>query len=386
MYSFLLTKDMHVRTRVNKISPVPCIVALSEDALYQNLQTKQDSTSNIIIIDARLELNLISLLHKLSTDYPASRIAVLFKHAEGTALLYPFHDYSRHLVSMTLHEVMYGHHLQDFFSQSKDGDTHNLCTQPTVRYPHNKTAATISALIGSSPLMEKVRQDILLFAPLPDPVHIHGESGSGKEICANLLHEYSQKQGSLVSINCAQMQGSLVDAQLFGWEKGSFTGAVKSEQGIFEAAHRGCIFFDELQELPLSTQAELLRVLETKKYSRLGSTQQEYSSFRFISASHMSLEELLEQKRLRNDLYYRITGCHLHIPPLRRHPEDIPELCHFFFRRRTTEMKDLRPGDMEKLMAYSWPGNVRQLFSVLRQAQIYSHGKDTISIPDSVLV
>jgi two-component system nitrogen regulation response regulator NtrX len=209
---------------------------------------------------------------------------------------------------------------------------------------------------------------------------IRGESGTGKELVAQALHNRSpRKNRPFITVNCAAISRELVESELFGHEKGSFTGADSRRLGRFEAADGGTIFLDEIGDMALETQAKVLRVLQEKKLERVGSTQSIEVDVRVISATHRDLESEVKDDEFREDLYYRLKVVELELPPLRERTEDIPALSHRFLEqvaeRLDREPKPLSPEALATLTRHSWPGNVRELRNVLEQAAVLASGE-----------
>jgi transcriptional regulator with GAF, ATPase, and Fis domain len=235
-------------------------------------------------------------------------------------------------------------------------------------------------MIGKSAIMQKVFDVIQKAAKSETPVIIYGESGTGKELVARAIHELGKrKEGSFVQFNCAALNEALLESELFGHIKGAFTGAYRHRQGRFEAADGGDIFLDEIGDVPLSIQVKLLRVLETKQFEHVGDDRPISVDVRVITATNKNLEELIAQKRFRDDLYFRINVFPIHLPPLRKRSEDIPLLVNTFIRRmRSRTGKDisrLTPAAMERFMQYHWPGNIRELKSALEFAFVIAEGE-----------
>ena len=222
-------------------------------------------------------------------------------------------------------------------------------------------------LIGNSPEMQRLREDIRYLADTDSPVLIHGETGSGKEVVARCLHEAGQRaKGNFVPVNSAAIPENLMEAELFGNEAGAFTGAGSLRIGRIEHAHQGSLFLDEIESMPLSLQSKLLRALEYKTIERLGSNRQIPVDIRIISASKADLLEEAQQGRFRQDLFYRLNVTELFLPPLRDRSEDIPLLFEVFldqFRRDRGEEESIHLSQSETrmLLEYDWPGNVREL-------------------------
>ncbi|HJY65059.1 MAG TPA: sigma-54 dependent transcriptional regulator [Ignavibacteria bacterium] len=225
-----------------------------------------------------------------------------------------------------------------------------------------------SQLLGESIQIVELRSLIRQVAPTDVTVLITGESGSGKEVVANEIHGHSKRAGKpFITVNCGAIPEGLIESELFGHVKGSFTGAIETRKGYFEAAGGGTIFLDEIGELPLATQVKFLRVIETGEFMKVGSTKTERVDVRIIAATNKSLENLISSNSFREDLYYRLRSINIFIPPLRERKEDILLLFrHFadsFCRKNNISFKGISPGASEFLTNYNWPGNVRQLLN-----------------------
>jgi transcriptional regulator with GAF, ATPase, and Fis domain len=242
-------------------------------------------------------------------------------------------------------------------------------------------------LIGDSPALQQVRAQVARVARRPGTVLIVGESGVGKELVAAALHRGSDRaDGPLVTLNCAALPASLVDAELFGHEKGVYTGADRARPGCFRQADEGTLFLDEIGELPLETQAKLLRVIEGKAFRPLGAENEVRVDVRVIAATNRDLEAMVREKRFREDLYFRL-GIPIKVPPLREHAEDIPALVEHFLRPLALEYRRplrLAPAALARLERYPWPGNVRQLRAVLERA-VAMTDKETLEAHDLCL-
>jgi len=234
-------------------------------------------------------------------------------------------------------------------------------------------------LEGQSESIRRVRELIGLAAPSKSTVLITGETGTGKEIVAELIHRTSPRtSGPLVRMNCAALPENLIESELFGHEKGAFTGADRTRAGRFEVADGGTLFLDEVSEMSWAAQARLLRVLQAGEFERLGSSQMRRTDVRVIAATNQDLRALAQQKRFREDLYYRLHVIEIQIPPLRERREDIPILVRSTLERLALEAKQMVPELSERVerafAAYSWPGNVRELEHVIEHAFILSRG------------
>jgi two-component system response regulator HydG len=239
--------------------------------------------------------------------------------------------------------------------------------------------------------VKELLETVALVAPSEATVLISGESGTGKELIANALHQNSPRQDHpLVKINCAALPQTLLESELFGHEKGAFTGAVKRRQGRFQAAHMGTIFLDEIAEMAPSTQAKVLRVIQEQEFQPVGSSQTVKVDTRLIAATNKNLDQETEQGRFREDLYYRINVVNVTVPALRHRREDIALLADYFLKKYVEKnrrsIKGFAPKAMDWLLRYSWPGNVRELENAVERAVIMERG-DLITLselPDTI--
>jgi transcriptional regulator with PAS, ATPase and Fis domain len=218
------------------------------------------------------------------------------------------------------------------------------------------------------------------------PVLITGESGTGKELIARAVHHYSTRTGKpFIDVNCAALPEHLMESELFGYEKGAFSGAEGMKPGLFEAAHTGTLFLDEIGELDSRMQAKLLRVLDGQPYYRLGGSRKVVVDVRIVAATNLSLEEAVLSGKFRRDLYHRLDAYHLHVPPLRERVEDIGPLCRWFLRESHLTLSD---ESLSVLEDYSWPGNIRELRNSLNKAAMFAPGPqiEPADLPIAVLV
>lgn len=235
----------------------------------------------------------------------------------------------------------------------------------------------LDSLIGSSKAFRSVVEDIQIVAPLDCAVLIQGETGTGKEVVARAIHDNGPRRNRpFIAINCAAIPAALLESELFGHEKGAFTGAVSQTIGRFHAANGGTLFLDEIGDLPLELQPKLLRVLQEQQFERLGSTRATYVDVRIVAATNLHLREMVIDKQFRADLYYRLNVFPIVMPSLRDRKEDIPLLVYYFLERlgpRLGKLINRVPGELlEQLMEYHWPGNIRELHNFVERAMITS--------------
>jgi len=239
---------------------------------------------------------------------------------------------------------------------------------------------TIEEIIGENSGLQNVMEMAKQVAPLDNSVLILGETGTGKEVIANMIHFASpRKDGPFIKVNCGAIPEGLIDSELFGHEKGAFTGAVAEKRGRFERADGGTIFLDEIGELPLQAQVRLLRVIQNREIERVGGTKMIPVNIRVIAATHRNLENMISNHQFREDLWYRLNAFPIIIPPLRQRSEDIPALTRHLVARKSKELRihtppAIAPGALQRLMNYAWPGNVRELENLVERELIRHRG------------
>jgi DNA-binding NtrC family response regulator len=236
-------------------------------------------------------------------------------------------------------------------------------------------------IIGKTPQMLEIFHKIQDVAKANILVLVTGETGTGKELVADAIHYSGPRRNEpLVKINCASLSDALVESELFGHEKGAFTTAITQKKGKFELANRGTLFLDEIGEMPIHMQAKLLRVLDDGSFDRVGGMRTIYTDVRIICATNKNIHQELKEKRLREDLFYRIKAASIHLPPLRERKDDIPLLADYFVRRscrrNNKKIVDLSKKSHKILRAFNWPGNVRELMHVIDQAVVFCKGKE----------
>ena len=238
-------------------------------------------------------------------------------------------------------------------------------------------------IIGKSEVMQNIYDLISQVAPTDSTVLITGESGTGKELIAQAIHGNSQRcYMPFIAVSCGALPDSLLESELFGYEKGAFTGADHTKKGRFEMADKGTLFLDEIGDISLKTQVDLLRVLQQKSFSRLGGQAEITVDVRILAATNRDLKKAIAEKKFRDDLFYRLNVISINIPPLRERKDDIPLLANTFIRRYSKEMNKellkIAPSALKLLMDYDWPGNVRELENVIERALVIGRGKEIV--------
>jgi formate hydrogenlyase transcriptional activator len=264
---------------------------------------------------------------------------------------------------------------------SLDGGLEIVAINQLNRFRSNdqlRQEAAFNGIIGTSPSLKFVLAEVERVAPTSSAVLVLGETGTGKELIARAIHNLSARHGGpFVKVNCAAIPLDLLESELFGHEKGAFTGAIAQRIGRFEMADSGTLFLDEIGDLPLALQPKLLRVLQEQEFERLGSGRTHRVNVRVVTATHRDLYEMVAQKEFRSDLYYRLNVFPIELPPLRERVEDIPQLIsHFvkdFSRRMDKPVRFIPPETIAALSSYCWPGNVRELQNLIERAVIRSN-------------
>lgn len=347
----------------------------------------EDQSPGVVVLDVRLasESGLDYLPSLVSRENPPVVIIVTAHGSERTAV----------------QAIKLGAY--DYLSKPFDVDelrilvknaaeTHSLRAENTKLRRELAATGTFGQLIGSSPAMETVYSLIGRVAPTEVNVLLTGESGTGKEMVAREIHSRSRNpSGPFVSVNCAAMPGELIESELFGHEKGAFTGASGRRVGKFEAANGGTLFLDEIGDMSQPTQAKVLRVIEEKTFQRLGSNETLSTEARIISATNKALEKEVELGRFREDLYYRLCVVRIVLPPLRDRKTDIPALAHAFCERFSlaykTKLQKLSKDALKALLEYDWPGNARQLRNCIERAVVLTDSEEISvdALPEEIL-
>jgi formate hydrogenlyase transcriptional activator len=263
--------------------------------------------------------------------------------------------------------------------------TEKLYLEDEIRLDHN-----IGDMVGEGPAFQSVLKGVQTVAPSDATVLILGETGTGKELVARAIHKSSHRsKGSFVKVNCAAIPASLLESELFGHEKGAFTGAAGQRIGRFELAHQGTLFLDEIGEMPLELQPKLLRAIQDHEFERVGGNRTIRSDIRLVAATNRDLKAMVEENRFRADLYYRLHVFPINVPPLRERPEDIPLLTRFFVQKYASRMnrgiERIPTAVMEALARYNWPGNIRELQNVIERSVLLTTGSAlSLAMPEVI--
>jgi two-component system response regulator AtoC len=335
----------------------------------------KETNPDLVIMDVRMpELDGIEALSKLKVSSPKTSVLIMtafgssnnaIRAMELGAFDYITKPFELDKISHTVKRVI---------------EYRDLTSEVQVLRDEISSLVQTERIVGNSPAMQEVYKTVGKVAKADATVLITGESGTGKELVAEALHYNSNRRsGPIVKVSCAALPETLLEAELFGHEKGSFTGAMTQRRGRFEMADKGTIFLDEIGEMSLPMQTKLLRVLQERKIERVGSSLPIKVDIRIICATNKDLQRQVEQQKFRDDLFYRLNVINIHMPPLRDRKEDIPALVeHFLAKHRysaTAQPAAISEEALKRLMEYEWPGNVRELENVVERAVVLSRGQ-----------
>jgi two-component system response regulator AtoC len=337
-------------------------------------KVKQESP-DLVIMDVRMpELDGIEALSRVKATNPKTAVLIMTAFGSSNAAIRAMELGAFDYVTKPFELDKIDHQVSKVFEYQE------LAAEVEVLRGEISSLVQTERIVGNSPAMQEVYKTVGKVAKSDATVLVTGESGTGKELVAEALHYNSNRRaGPLVKVSCAALPETLLEAELFGHEKGSFTGAMTQRRGRFEMADKGSIFLDEIGEMSLQTQTKLLRVLQDKRIERIGSSLPIKVDLRIICATNKDLQKQVEQTKFRDDLFYRLNVIHIHMPPLRERKEDIPALVeHFLAKHRysaTAQPAAISEEALRRLMEYDWPGNVRELENVVERAVVLSRGQ-----------
>ena len=335
----------------------------------------KESSPDLVIMDVRMpELDGIEALARLKSTNPKTAVLIMTAFGSSNAAIRAMELGAFDYITKPFELDKISHSVKRVL------DYQDLTQEVEVLRDEISSLVQTERIVGNSPAMQEVYKTVGKVAKADATVLITGESGTGKELVAEALHFNSNRRsGPLVKVSCAALPESLLEAELFGHEKGSFTGAMTQRRGRFEMADKGTIFLDEIAEMTMPTQTKLLRVLQERKIERIGSNLPIKVDIRIVCATNKDLQKQVEQGKFRDDLYYRLNVINIHMPPLRDRKEDIPSLVeHFLAKHRysaTAQPAAISEEAIRRLMEYNWPGNVRELENVIERAVVLSRGQ-----------
>lgn len=375
MESLLVIDDeAGIRISIQEVLETDELRVLTAEGADEGIALLRAECPHVVLLDIRLlresGLDVFRKIHEIEP-----RTLVIFMTGHGTA--------DTAIEAMKLGAMDYLvkpldlDQLQQVVSQALK--ISRLMHAPASVQTEAASGETSDRLIGNGPVMQSLCKQIGRVAPQDVNVLVLGESGTGKELVARALYQHSRRsQAPFLAINCAAIPETLLESELFGHEKGAFTGADRRRIGKFEQCQSGTILLDEVGDMPLATQARMLRLLQDGQFQRVGGNETLTADVRVIAATNQDLESMIERGAFRRDLYYRLRGVTLHLPPLRDRVEDVPELAHYFLfrfnRQLGTNVQSISQEALDRLQAHHWPGNVRELQSVIREALIGSAG------------
>lgn len=354
------------------------IEVLGAESGEQGLRLASEESPAVILLDIRLgDRSGLDVFHDLRRLDPKSLVVFITGHGTADTAIEAIKSGAYDYLVKPLDDDQ----LQQVVLQACA--ISRMMHIPTIVEEADRPEDRPERLIGSGAAMQTVFKQIGRVAPQDVNVLILGESGTGKELVARAIYHHSRRnQAPFVAINCAAIPESLLESELFGHERGAFTGAERRRIGKFEQSHGGTLLLDEIGDMAPGTQAKILRLLQEGSFERLGGSKAITADVRVIAATNQDLEILIERDQFRKDLYYRLRGVTIRIPPLRERPEDIAELAHYFLfrfnRQLGTAVQSISPEALELLEKHHWPGNVRELQSVIRESLIASAGPTVI--------
>jgi two-component system nitrogen regulation response regulator GlnG len=370
----VIDDERNIRFSFEQVFEGTEIAVLAAETADEGLRLAREESPDLIVLDVRLgNRSGIDLFHDLRTIDPRFLVVFITGHGNSETAIQAMklgaYDY--------LVKPLDVDQLQQVVASAMN--ISRLINVPAIMDDTGRADLQAERLIGNTPAMHAVCKKIGRLAPQDVNVLILGESGTGKELVARALYQHSTRANSMfLAINCAAIPESLLENELFGHERGAFTGADRQRIGKFEQCDRGTIFLDEIGDMPAHTQAKILRLLQEKRFERLGGNESVTVDVRILAATNQNLEAMIEEGRFRRDLYYRLRGATLFLPPLRERREDIAELAHYFLfrqnRKLNTHVQSISQEAMELLENYDWPGNVRELESVVKESLIAAAG------------
>jgi two-component system nitrogen regulation response regulator GlnG len=376
----IIDDDAEIRYSLDRVLVSQGLQVISADSGEKGIETAKDKKPTLIFLDNRMGgISGIETLQHLRTAAPQSLVILMtaygttqtaieaMKHGAFDYVLKPF-DLAK---------------LKELVSKALKASSDSLNSEDAYEHLLN-SADYAEGIVGSGEKMQQVLKQVGQVAASEATIMITGESGTGKELVARCIHRHSHRSdGPFHAVNCAAIPENLIESELFGHEKGSFTGATEAKAGQFELCHGGTLFLDEIGDMQLQTQTKILRAIQEGEIQRVGATKVKKVDVRLLAATHKNLEAMVQEKSFREDLYYRLNVVRIKTPALRERMEDLPELVDFMLQRlnkeQSTGTAEISKEAMEILGKYNWPGNVRELENVLHSSSVISKGKRILS-------
>ncbi len=384
----IIDDDAEIRYSLDRVLSTMGHRIISADSGEEGIKTAQKEKADLIFLDNRMEgISGIETLQHLRSAAPDSMVILMtaygttqtaieaMKHGAFDYVLKPF-DLKK---------------LKDLVTRALKAGRDSVSSEDAYEHLLNSSDYA-EGIVGSGEKMQQVLKQVGQVAASEATIMVTGESGTGKELIARCIHRHSYRSDqNFHAVNCAAIPENLIESELFGHEKGSFTGATDAKAGQFELCHKGTLFLDEIGDMGLPTQTKILRAIQEGEIQRVGATKTKKVDVRLIAATHKNLEEMVKLKEFREDLYYRLNVVRIQTPPLRERMEDLPELIDFMLQRlnknQSTGTTEISREAMELLKQHNWPGNVRELENVLHSSSVLSKGKRILSkdLPNTVL-
>ena len=372
----LIDDDAEIRYSLDRVLSQEGHSVISADSGEKGIETAREKNPNLIFLDNRMEgISGIETLQHLRTAAPNSMVILMtaygtsqtaieaMKHGAFDYVLKPF-DLKK---------------LKELVANALKAGKDSISAEESYEQLLNSSDYA-EGIVGSGERMQQVLKQVGQVAASEATVMVTGESGTGKELIARCIHKHSHRsEGPFHAVNCAAIPENLIESELFGHEKGSFTGATDAKAGQFELCHKGTLFLDEIGDMGLPTQTKILRAIQEGEIQRVGATKVKKVDVRLLAATHKNLEQMVKEKSFREDLYYRLNVVRIETPPLRERMEDLPELVDYMLQRlnkdQSTGTTEISKEAMTILQQYDWPGNVRELENVLHSSSVVSKGK-----------
>jgi DNA-binding NtrC family response regulator len=383
----LIDDDAEIRYSLDRVLSQEGHAVISANSGEKGIETAREKNPNLIFLDNRMEgISGIETLQHLRTAAPNSMVILMTAYGTSQTAIEAMKHGAFDYVLKPFDLVK----LKELVTKALKACKDSISAEESYEHLLN-SADYAEGIVGSGERMQQVLKQVGQVAASEATVMVTGESGTGKELIARCIHKHSHRsEGPFHAVNCAAIPENLIESELFGHEKGSFTGATDAKAGQFELCHKGTLFLDEIGDMGLPTQTKILRAIQEGEIQRVGATKVKKVDVRLIAATHKNLEQMVKEKSFREDLYYRLNVVRIETPPLRERMEDLPELVDYMLQRlnkeQATGTTEISKEAMVNLQQYDWPGNVRELENALHSSSVVSKGKRILSkdLPASV--